>query len=134
MRIGEVSKRTGCKVETIRFYEQEGLMPPPDRSLSGYRLYRESDVERLGFISRSRGLGFTLPEVRQFIALEEDAGLSCGDVDRIARERHAQVQEKLAQLQRLERELASIVHGCKGGKRAKCEILGVLHGREAPNN
>src|SRR5579875_2237715 len=100
MRIGELAKKTGCHLETIRYYERIGLMPSPPRSLSGYRQYTVADMERLNFIVGSRALGFHLDEVRSLLRLASESALSCADVDVMAREHLAQVKEK-------QRELAS---------------------------
>ena len=127
MRIGALAKRSGCKVETIRYYEKEGLLPDPPRTKAGYRNYTEKDLDRLGFIARSRALGFGLAEIRELIGLEEDPDLSCGDVDRIARHHRDQVQLKIRQLQSLDTVLKELLSGCGGGKRAQCEILRALH-------
>lgn len=126
MKIGEVAAQSGCKVETIRYYERQGLLPRPARTASGYRSYGHQDVDRLGFVTRSRALGFGLAEIRDFIGLEENPDLSCADVDRLAREHLAEVRHKLEQLQRLERALAALIAGCHGGQRADCAILNAL--------
>ena len=130
MRIGAVAAQSGCKVETIRYYEQQGLLPRPERTASGYRSYALQDVERLGFITRSRALGFGLAEIRELIGLEENPDLSCSDVDRVARHHRDQVKAKLAQLRRLEAALDGLIDGCSGGQRADCAILQALHRSE----
>lgn len=131
MRIGAVAAQSGCKVETIRYYEQQGLLPRPDRTASGYRSYSALDVERLGFITRGRALGFSLAEIRELIGLEENPDLSCADVDRLARHHRDQVKAKLAQLRRLDHALNKLIAGCQGGQRADCAILHALHREHA---
>ena len=131
MHIGELAKRSGTKVETVRYYEKEGLLPEPVRETSGYRKYGEKDLHRLGFIARSRALGFGLADIRDLMALEENPDLSCGDVDRIARHHREQVRAKIAQLRGLEQVLEQLLVDCGGGKRADCVILRALHQRNA---
>lgn len=127
MKIGVLAKRTGCKIETIRYYEQQGLLPVPPRSLSGQRNYAETDRQRLQFIVRGRALGFGLTEIRELIGLEENPDLSCADVDRLARHHRDQVEAKMVQLRRLETALNGLIAGCRGGQRADCAILRALH-------
>lgn len=126
MRIGEFARRSGSKVETIRYYETQGLLPEPDRTLAGYRMYGPGDVARLGFITRGRALGFSIAEIRELIGLEENPALSCGEVDEMARRHRDQVRIKLAQLRRLDKALADLVAGCRGGRRSDCAILQAL--------
>ena len=85
MKIGEIAQRTGLKVETVRFYEAEGLIAPPERSGGNYRLYGQSHLDRLAFIKRSRDLGFTLDQVRDLLRLADDPRGSCAEADAIAR-------------------------------------------------
>jgi MerR family mercuric resistance operon transcriptional regulator len=132
MHIGQLAKRSGTKVETIRYYEKEGLLPEPVRELSGYRKYAERDLQRLTFISRGRALGFGLADIRDLMALEENPNLSCDDADRIARHHREQVRAKIAQLRGLERVLEQLVSDCHGGRRADCVILQALHQRAPP--
>lgn len=132
MHIGQLAKRSGTKVETIRYYEKEGLLPEPVRELSGYRKYAERDLQRLTFISRGRALGCGLAEIRDLMALEENPNLSCDEADRIARHHREQVRAKIAQLRGLERVLEQLVSDCHGGRRADCVILQALHQRAPP--
>ncbi len=126
MKIGEVSAASGCHIETIRYYERIGLMTAPERTASGYRQYRDADVERLRFITRGRALGFSLEEVASLLRLAEEAELSCGDVDRLARIHLADIQRRIADLQRMELELQRTIGSCSGRERASCSILGAL--------
>ena len=132
MHIGQLAKRSGTKVETIRYYEKEGLMPEPVREISGYRKYSERDLQRLTFIARGRALGFGLQEIRDLMALEENPDLACADVDRIARHHREQVRAKITQLRGLEKVLDQLVADCHGGRRADCVILQALHQRVQP--
>jgi MerR family mercuric resistance operon transcriptional regulator len=126
LRIGEVAARSGCHIETIRYYERIGLLPRPKRSRSGYRAYAESDVERLRFVVHSRELGFSLDEIRSLIALSEDPKLSCGKVDALARQHLEDIRSKQRALNRLSRELKTLIDTCALGRRGTCEILAAL--------
>ena len=126
MKIGEVSTASGCHIETIRYYERIGLMTSPARTESGYRQYRDADVERLRFITRGRGLGFSLEEVASLLRLAEKTDLPCSDVDRLARTHLVDVQRRIADLQRMERELQRTIESCSGRERASCSILEAL--------
>lgn len=107
LKIGEVSKRSGVAVETLRFYERQGLLGRPGRTESGYRLYDESVLEQLDFIHRAQALGFSLAEIAQIVA-ERRAGQSpCAKVREIVRERLQQLDERLAELKRYRKELAA---------------------------
>jgi MerR family mercuric resistance operon transcriptional regulator len=127
MRIGALAKRSGCKIETVRYYEREGLLPTPPRTKAGYRTYTEKDLDRLGFIARGRALGFGLQEIRELIGLEENPQLSCADVDRIARHHREKVRLKIEQLTSLDRVLDQLLSECSGGERSQCQILRALH-------
>ena len=126
MKIGEVSASSGCHIETIRYYERIGLMTAPDRTASGYRQYRDTDIDRLRFITRGRALGFSLEELKSLLRLAEESQLSCSDVDRLARIHLVDIQRRLADLQRMERELQRTIESCSGRERASCSILGAL--------
>src|SRR6476469_7677112 len=105
LSIGAVSKVTGVKVVTIRYYEQAGLMPPPDRSNGNYRAYKPEHARRLRFIRRLRNLGFTLEQVRDLLRLSSERNNDCADVDRITNQHLADVENRICDLQRLAREL-----------------------------
>ncbi len=127
MKIGELSKRADTGIDTVRFYEREGLLPQPLRQASGYRLYEASDVSRLRFIRRAKALGFTLSEIRELLALsgrrEDDmAGLKIA-----ATEKLADVESKLAELSRIRDGLLALVTACPGhGALDRCPILNAL--------
>ena len=126
MKIGELAKRCGLTAHTIRYYERIGLMTAPDRTASGYRQYRDADIDRLRFITRGRALGFSLEELKSLLRLAEESQLSCSDVDRLARIHLVDIQRRLADLQRMERELQRTIESCSGRERASCSILGAL--------
>lgn len=111
LSIGALSRQTGVKVETIRYYERIGLMPAPSRSEGGHRQYREAERRRLGFIRRARELGFTLDEVRELLNLA-DGGGSCAEVETMAKTHLAAVQKRIADLQRLAESLVQLTQQC----------------------
>ena len=110
--IGTLSKRTGVKVPTIRYYEQIDLLPPPDRTEGNQRRYSQSQADRLGFIRHARDLGFSLDAIRALIDLHEHPDQSCGEATRIATDQLNDVREKITRLHRLEQELARISTAC----------------------
>ena len=127
IRVGELSRRTGCNVETVRFYERIGLLPRPARNASRYRLYEETDVHRLTFIRRARELGFTLDEVTALLALSADQGReTCGDVREVAARHLADVRTKVADLRAMERVLADAVRQCDAGDLSGCPLIDTL--------
>ena len=126
MKISTVAANSGCNLETIRYYERIGLMPPPERTPNGYREYSEADVEQLRFISRGRGLGFSLQEIRSLLRLAQDPGLSCSEVDQLARKHLDDILVRLKDLQRMAHELERTIDHCKKGQRSECTILDSL--------
>ncbi|UTA55617.1 helix-turn-helix domain-containing protein [Lysobacter soli] len=126
MKISEAAAASGCHLETIRYYERVGLMPAPARTTGGYRAYGPDEVERLRFISRGRELGFSLDEIRSLLGLSDDPAMSCGNVDAIARKHLADIQGRMAELQRMATELERMIVACAGGDRGTCTILGTL--------
>jgi Cu(I)-responsive transcriptional regulator len=126
LSIGELARATGTKVETIRYYERIGVLPPPARTGGNYRAYRRHHLERLSFIRRGRDLGFSLSEVRQLLRLSDQRDQSCAEVDRIARAHLATVQRKLADLAALDAELRQLIDQCRHGTVAECRIIDAL--------
>lgn len=124
--IGDLAKATGTKVETIRYYERIGLLPAPARTEGNYRAYSFEHVGRLSFIRRARDLGFTLDQVRVLLSLSDQKDQSCETVDQIAREHLAEVDQKIADLRSLRRELATIIGQCGQGTIADCRIIEAL--------
>lgn len=133
MRIGEVSKATGLTIDTVRFYEAEGLIVCKGRSGGNYRLYEQEQVDRLSFIRRARDLGFTLEQVRALLDLTDDPRGSCAEVDRIVVEHLAEVDRKLAALQALRKELAERLECCVGPSTDECAVIGGLMPGERPS-
>lgn len=132
MKIGEVATASGCHLETIRYYERIGLLPPPERTASGYRAYSASDVQRVRFITRGRDLGFSLDEIRSLLRLTPDPDLSCEDVDQLAKHHLGEIRERIDQLKGMAQELELTIQGCAGGRRAGCAILGTLQATSSP--
>ena len=126
MKIGDLSRMTGTRVETIRFYEKEGLIPAPGRTGGNYRAYEQTHLNRLSFIRRSRDLGFTLDQVRVLLDLSDDRSRSCCAVDELAREQLRSVERKIEDLQALQRELARLLDQCSQGTIAECRIIEAL--------
>lgn len=124
--IGAVSRTTGVTIETIRWYEKVGLLQAPARTASNYRSYGQRHLDRLSFIRRARDLGFILGQVRDLLRLADQQDQSCEDIDVIAREHLGEVERKIADLQRLRRELADIIGRCGHGTVAECRILDAL--------
>lgn len=126
MQIGELGRATATKVETIRYYEQTGLLPPPARTQANYRRYGENHLARLSFIRRARDLGFPIERVRALLDLSDDRGRDCATIDRIATEHLREVDRKIADLSALRRELSTLIASCEGGTVAECRILEAL--------
>lgn len=126
LSIGELSKSTNTKVETIRYYERIGLLPKPARTGGNYRAYGQAELGRLSFIRRSRDLGFSLDQVRALLQLSDDRDCDCAGIDLIAREHLMEVDRKLADLTAMRRELKSVIDSCSGGVVADCRIIEAL--------
>jgi DNA-binding transcriptional MerR regulator len=133
LTIGQVAKRAGVGVETIRFYEREGLLAAPARKGSGvgYRQYGPDAVERLLFITRAKGLGFALSEVKELLRLHADEGAARSEVKRRAEEKVAAIEGKIADLRRMREALAGLVAACDGqGPLEGCPIIAALAGHD----
>ena len=128
LQIGELSRRTGCNVETIRYYERIGLLPSPARR-GRYRSYEPSDVARLGFGRRSRELGFTIEEVRALLGLAAGGHASCAEARDLAAGHLTDVRARISDLRRMERVLAGAVRACDAGDSAGCPLIDTLSGR-----
>ncbi len=108
MRIGELAARFGLNPKTIRYYEEIGLLPRADRSESGYRLYDERDVERLGFIRRAKTLGLSLDEIRDILSLQQEGSPPCGQVLDLIDLKSSAIEQRIAELQAFRAELATL--------------------------
>ena len=124
LKIGDLSRETGTKVVTIRYYEKVGLLPAPVRSTGNYRSYDLQALERLRFIRRCRDLGFSLNQIRELLELSSEEERDCGEVDAITALHLAEVERKIADLQGLAQELRRISARCSGGRTiSNCRIL-----------
>ncbi|MBW0002984.1 MAG: helix-turn-helix domain-containing protein [Hyphomicrobiales bacterium] len=123
--IGELSRRTGCNIETIRYYERIGVLPAA-RRLGRYRSYGTEDVSRLGFVRRARELGFTLDGVRALLALASDGDSSCVEARDLAASHLKGVRARIADLKRMERALTDIVGACDIRNDAVCPLIDAL--------
>ncbi|MEX0923453.1 MAG: helix-turn-helix domain-containing protein [Rhodovibrionaceae bacterium] len=126
LSIGQLSKATGCKVPTIRYYEDIGLMPKPARSQGNQRLYGRRELDRLNFIRHSRELGFSQAAIRELLRMTDAPERPCEDADRIAEQQLEAVKDKIARLSALRDELARMVKHCEGGRIADCRVIEVL--------
>ena len=125
MTIGRLAKTAGVNIDTIRYYERNGLIPEPTRRLSGYREYDDTDVSRLRFILRAKDLGFSLAEIGELMSLS--AGRDVRGVKRRAEERLSQVEHKIKELQRVRRGLKTLIDACPGhGDLGHCPIIAAL--------
>ena len=127
LSIGELSKQSGVKITTIRYYEQVGLITKPERSAGGRRIYREEDLQRVTFIRHSRHLGFSLDSIRELLDLQIEPTTDCSTVNEIAETQLALVRQRISQLQSLENELERISTVCGGGAMANCKVIEALN-------
>ena len=127
---GALAAQSGCNIETIRYYEQIGILPP--RSSGGHRLYGQTLVKRLNFIRRSRELGFTLEEIRDLLRLVDGGKYTCAQVETLAREHARDIRRKIADLKKLKTVLEEMASQCSGGTIPKCPIIDTLFDSRAP--
>jgi len=129
MNIGRLAELAQVKIDTIRYYERQKLLPPAARSASGYRQYTQSDLERLRFILRSKELGFTLAEIGDLLSLTRNRDSDMRGVKRKAEQRLEQVERKIAKLRRVKRGLRKLIDACPGhGELKECPIVAALSG------
>ncbi|MDR5865423.1 Cd(II)/Pb(II)-responsive transcriptional regulator [Halomonas koreensis] len=127
MQIGELARRTGCRVVTIRYYEREGLLPAPARSAANYRLYGDRHVERLAFIRHCRALDMTLDEIRALLEAHDHPESPCRDVNDLIDAHLEHVAARIAQLESLKRDLEALRARCREPRTAaECGILDAL--------
>lgn len=124
--IGALAKASGCSVQTIRWYEQAGLLPPPHRTEGGRRLYDAKAAARLAFIRHARELGFSLDAIRELLTLTDDPDQSCSAADAIARRHLAEIEGRIARLSALRTELKRMINACGGRRIAECRVIEVL--------
>ncbi len=126
--IGELSRRTRCNIETIRYYERIGLLPKAARR-GRYRSFGTADVARLNFVRRARELGFTLDEIRALLGIATADTVSCDDARESAASHLKQVRARIVDLKRMERVLADTVRACSAGDQVGCPLISTLSAR-----
>jgi DNA-binding transcriptional MerR regulator len=109
---GQLAQRAQINLETVRFYEQEGLLATPSRTASGYRKFTEAEVGRLAFVKRAKSLGFSLKEIRELLIFQDEHADSCAEVRELLKKKLAVVREKQAELEKLEVHLRSALRKC----------------------
>ncbi len=124
--IGKLADRTGVNIETIRYYERVGLLPPPPRTEGGHRAYDGHHVQRLAFIRRSRELGFSLNDIRTLLQLADRSDPACATVREVTLRHLADVRSKIASLRKLEGALKDMTNACTPGKQLSCPIIETL--------
>jgi Cu(I)-responsive transcriptional regulator len=127
MNVGDAAQRSGLPSKTIRYYEEIGLIAP-DRAANGYRSYSDDDIHRLAFLRRARGLGFSIEDCRQLMALYRDRHRASHDVRQIAEAHVVAIEEKLRELQSMRATLQTLIHACHGDDRPDCPILDDMAG------
>lgn len=124
--IGELARRTGVKVPTIRYYEQIGLLPSPPRTGGQQRRYDAGHASRLNFVRHARELGFEVGAIRELLAINAKPDQSCAEVDEIARRHIAEINRRIAHLTRLRAELQRTVDECGRGRVCECRVIETL--------
>ncbi|MDX2423513.1 MAG: helix-turn-helix domain-containing protein [Amphritea sp.] len=124
--IGEMAKVGNCKVQTIRYYEEIGMLLKPGRTVGNQRVYTQAHRDRLNFIRHSRELGFSLAQIRTILALNDDPSHCCAEVDKIARAHLSEVESKIARLDDMRTELQRMIGACAGGQVSDCRIIEAL--------
>ena len=127
---GELAKRTGCNIETIRFYEKEGILPDPPRTASGHRLYGAEHQKRLSFVLRCRDLGFTLEQTRSLLKLVDGNDYTCAEVRETTLNHIGQIRRKIEDLQVINKVLGDMAAKCDGGNVPECPIIDTLFSEE----
>jgi MerR family mercuric resistance operon transcriptional regulator len=131
LKIGKVARNAGLAIDTVRYYEREGLLQKPARTASGYRHYTTDAVARLRFIRQSKELGFSLAEIKDLLALRVTPGKSCADVRAHAEHKIADVDRRIASLKRVRGALVKLASACSGkGPVSQCPILEALEHKE----
>jgi DNA-binding transcriptional MerR regulator len=124
--IGDMAKTGNCKVQTVRYYEEIGLLPKPARSAGNQRIYTRAQRDRLRFIRHAREMGFPLERIREILALGDEPSHSCAEVDQIAREHLRDVESRIERLQSLRTELERMISECTANRVAECRVIEVL--------
>ncbi|MBU3020851.1 Zn(2+)-responsive transcriptional regulator [Aestuariibacter sp. A3R04] len=129
LKIGELAKRTGLTVDTIRFYEEQGLIRPSRRSAAGYRQFSQRDLEKLQFIQRTKAVGFTLKEIGELLALKlHPDDHTCMEVKEVTEQKIDEVSKKINELEKIRSSLRQLAIACDGGPHSAehCNILQLL--------
>ena len=127
MRIGEVAAQAGVHIQTLRYYERRGLLPPPSRQVSGYRRSDADIIKRVRFIRRAQDLGFTLQEISDLLTLRTDSARSCGVVENRAAETLSRIEDKIRDLERMRAGLAQYLSACRSRESiGDCPLLAAL--------
>lgn len=134
LTIGQVAKGAGVGVETVRFYEREGLLEEPDRRDSGYRQYGQEVIARLRFIRKAKELGFNLKGIKELLSLRIDPTVTCADVKARAETKITDIENRISTLERMKQALVRVTETCQGnGPTSQCPILDALeHQEEEP--
>ncbi|MDC4207003.1 MAG: Hg(II)-responsive transcriptional regulator (plasmid) [Candidatus Manganitrophus sp.] len=128
LTIGQLAKRAGVKIETVRYYERRGLILEPPRRESGYRQYAEDAVARIQFIKRAQELGFSLKEILELLSLRVDRHTTCKDVRQRAEAKISDIEVKIADLKRMKQALVKVTNACSGrGPTSECPILEAMN-------
>jgi len=134
MTVGKLAKTTGINIETVRFYEREGLMPKPERTSGGHRLFDDSDVARLRFIQHCKDVGFTLKEIHDLLFLRDSEIATCEDVCEMAKRKVGEIDRKIAMLSEMRDHLKALTEVCHNDQRSTdcCAIIKGLEDGEKP--
>jgi Cu(I)-responsive transcriptional regulator len=123
MNIGQASRDSGVSAKMIRYYESVGLLPPAERTASGYRRYGDVDVHTLRFVRRARDLGFSMEQIGELLALWRDRGRASADVKKLALAHIAELESRARQLMAISRTLRHLADHCRGDGRPDCPIM-----------
>ena len=127
LTIGQLAKRAGVNIETIRYYERRGLIPDPPRNESGHRQYSQESVRRTEFIKRAQTLGFSLKEISELLSLRVEPGRTCGDIKARTEAKILDIESRIADLEQMRKALSKLASQCTGrGPIGKCPILEAL--------
>jgi MerR family copper efflux transcriptional regulator len=128
MWIGKAAEQAGVNVQTLRYYERRGLLPKPPRRVSGYREFPDDAVRVVRFIKRAQELGFSLDEVEELLRLRRQSGRNRARIRAVAEQKVGEIEQKIAELERMKRALKTLVHACHEGTALQCPIIEALEG------
>ncbi len=132
MTIGKLAKSTNVGVETIRYYERSGFLPPPERLSSGYRVYTMDAVNRVRFIKEAQALGFTLNEITELFGLTDDPDADCASVNKRAQAKLSEIEDKIRRLKSMQKSLKRLAEYCPADEQplSECSIINHLYGSD----